>query len=272
MMRMPNAAKLKAMSSSRFLILLMRTPGAGTISYNVTVGPTSAEILSTSILKFCRVRMMLSLLTSSSSAVTRCLPSPWSASLSMLGSWNLGRSSVGSNGPNSCVKSSSCALVSTSSSRASFTSNATSFWPSFAASTVSAATVDTSSAGVSGSCAGSGSGGRFTSKGTSSAWSALSDFSAASASRLALSFASKMFVADMGRSDPKSAVSLASREAASCFIAASSASSSARIASLGARIQLAKRSLALANDSKWLKAHMLKRATNSGAGANAFST
>ena len=32
MMRMPRAAKLKAMSSSRFLILLMRMPGAGTIS------------------------------------------------------------------------------------------------------------------------------------------------------------------------------------------------------------------------------------------------
>ena len=30
--RMPNAAKLNAISSSRFLILLIRTPGAGMIS------------------------------------------------------------------------------------------------------------------------------------------------------------------------------------------------------------------------------------------------
>ncbi len=45
-MRMPNAAKLKAMSSSRFLILLMRTPACGTISYNVTVGPMVALIFS----------------------------------------------------------------------------------------------------------------------------------------------------------------------------------------------------------------------------------
>ena len=32
MIRMPNAAKLKAMSSSRFLIFEIRMPGAGTIS------------------------------------------------------------------------------------------------------------------------------------------------------------------------------------------------------------------------------------------------
>ena len=32
MIRMPKADKLKAMSSSRFLIFEMRTPGAGTIS------------------------------------------------------------------------------------------------------------------------------------------------------------------------------------------------------------------------------------------------
>ncbi len=41
---MPNAAKLKAISSSKFLILLILTPGAGTISYKVTVGPTVADI------------------------------------------------------------------------------------------------------------------------------------------------------------------------------------------------------------------------------------
>ena len=42
--RIPSAARLSAISSSRFLILLIRTPGAGTISYKVTVGPTVAEI------------------------------------------------------------------------------------------------------------------------------------------------------------------------------------------------------------------------------------
>ena len=45
MMRMPKAARLRAMSSSRFLILEMRTPGAGTSSYRVTVGPMDALML-----------------------------------------------------------------------------------------------------------------------------------------------------------------------------------------------------------------------------------
>ena len=49
MIRIPKAAKLNAISSSKFLILEIRTPGAGTISYNVTVGPTVAEIRSISI-------------------------------------------------------------------------------------------------------------------------------------------------------------------------------------------------------------------------------
>jgi hypothetical protein len=44
MMRIPMADKLNAMSSSRFLMREMRTPGAGTISYNVTVGPMVAFI------------------------------------------------------------------------------------------------------------------------------------------------------------------------------------------------------------------------------------
>jgi len=39
MILIPSADKLKAISSSRFLILEMRTPGAGMISYKVTVGP-----------------------------------------------------------------------------------------------------------------------------------------------------------------------------------------------------------------------------------------
>ena len=42
MIRMPRAARLSAMSSSRFLILLMRTPAWGMISYRVTVGPMVA--------------------------------------------------------------------------------------------------------------------------------------------------------------------------------------------------------------------------------------
>src|SRR5690606_2231523 len=50
MMRIPNAAKLRAMSSSRFFIFEMRTPGLGMISYSVTVGPMVALILDISIL------------------------------------------------------------------------------------------------------------------------------------------------------------------------------------------------------------------------------
>ena len=76
MIRMPNAAKLSAMSSSRFLIFEIRIPGAGTISYSVTVGPTSAVILLTSILKLANVRRMFCLFCWSSSSVTRFLPSP----------------------------------------------------------------------------------------------------------------------------------------------------------------------------------------------------
>ena len=52
MILIPKAAKLSAISSSKFLILLIRTPGAGMISYKVTVGPTVALILEISILFF----------------------------------------------------------------------------------------------------------------------------------------------------------------------------------------------------------------------------
>ena len=44
MIRIPSAARLSAISSSRFLIREIRTPAAGTISYKVTVGPTVALI------------------------------------------------------------------------------------------------------------------------------------------------------------------------------------------------------------------------------------
>ena len=46
----PRAAKLRAISSSRFFILEIRTPGAGIISYKVTVGPIVAFILDMFIL------------------------------------------------------------------------------------------------------------------------------------------------------------------------------------------------------------------------------
>ena len=44
------ADRLNAMSSSRFLIFEIFIPGAGTISYSVTVGPMVALILVISIL------------------------------------------------------------------------------------------------------------------------------------------------------------------------------------------------------------------------------
>jgi hypothetical protein len=40
----PKAARLRAISSSRFLILEILTPATGTISYKVTVEPTLALI------------------------------------------------------------------------------------------------------------------------------------------------------------------------------------------------------------------------------------
>ena len=50
MIRIPKADRLNAMSSSRFLIFEIFIPGAGTISYSVTVGPMVALILVISIL------------------------------------------------------------------------------------------------------------------------------------------------------------------------------------------------------------------------------
>ena len=46
----PKAAKLRAISSSRFFIFDILTPGAGIISYNVTVGPIVALIFEILIL------------------------------------------------------------------------------------------------------------------------------------------------------------------------------------------------------------------------------
>jgi len=48
--RIPSAANDKAISSSKFLILEIRIPASGTISYKVTVGPMVALILSIPIL------------------------------------------------------------------------------------------------------------------------------------------------------------------------------------------------------------------------------
>ena len=48
--RIPRAAKERAMSSCKVLILFTRTPAAGTISYKVTVGPITAVIREISIL------------------------------------------------------------------------------------------------------------------------------------------------------------------------------------------------------------------------------
>ena len=45
MIRIPKAARLSAMSSSRFLILDIFTPSAGVISYSVMVGPTVAVMV-----------------------------------------------------------------------------------------------------------------------------------------------------------------------------------------------------------------------------------
>ena len=52
MILIPRALRLKAISSSRFLIFEILTPGAGTISYSVTVGPTVAFI-------FCNINFVI---------------------------------------------------------------------------------------------------------------------------------------------------------------------------------------------------------------------
>ena len=59
MIRMPRADKLKAISSSRFLILLIRTPGAGVTSYKVIVGPMVAVIAEMSTPKLFRTLIIL---------------------------------------------------------------------------------------------------------------------------------------------------------------------------------------------------------------------
>ena len=129
MIRMPNAAKLKAMSSSRFLILEIRMPGAGTISYKVTVGPTSAEMLETSMLKFRSVWMIRVLLSSNSSSLTWTLPLPCATKRSKLGNSNRLKSKVGSYSPKSCTFWSISSSDNCASSNATFTSNATSSSP-----------------------------------------------------------------------------------------------------------------------------------------------
>ena len=74
MMRIWLAARLSAISSSRRLICAIRMPSLGTISYNVTVGPTVAFMLSIVILWSAKAFSMRSLLCCNSlgSADMRC--------------------------------------------------------------------------------------------------------------------------------------------------------------------------------------------------------
>ena len=95
MIRIPRADKLSAMSSSRFLILEMRTPGDGTISYSVTVGPIVALIFSMRMPKFSSVSLIRFLFSTISSLVT-LTSTLWSSSNSTGGRWYDDRSSVGS--------------------------------------------------------------------------------------------------------------------------------------------------------------------------------
>ena len=55
----PNAAKLRAISSSKLFIFDIFTPASGTISYNVTVGPIVALMLDIPILKLISVSIIL---------------------------------------------------------------------------------------------------------------------------------------------------------------------------------------------------------------------
>ena len=95
MIRIPRAERLSAISSSRFLILEIRTPGAGTISYRVTVGPIVAFTLSILIPKFSSVSLIRFLFSTISSLVT-LTSTVWSSSSSSGGRWYDDRSSVGS--------------------------------------------------------------------------------------------------------------------------------------------------------------------------------
>ena len=68
--RIPIAAKLSAISSSKFLIFEIRTPWAGVISYKVIVGPTVARILLICTPKSFNTLIILFLFASSSSFPT----------------------------------------------------------------------------------------------------------------------------------------------------------------------------------------------------------
>ena len=67
MMRIPNAERLRAMSSSRLRIFEIRTPSAGVISYKVMVGPTLALMELISMPKLRSTLMMRFLLAFCSS-------------------------------------------------------------------------------------------------------------------------------------------------------------------------------------------------------------
>ena len=165
MIRIPRAAKLRAMSSSRFLIFEMRIPGAGTISYSVTVGPTSAVMLDTSMLKLRSVSMMRVLLASNSASDTLTLPSPCWTRRSMFGNSKRLRSSVGSYSPKSCTFLSISSPVNWVSSSTCLTSKVT---PSSSAVAGSSAATGAAGAG-SGSGAGGGRG-ASAAGGSASSW------------------------------------------------------------------------------------------------------
>ena len=66
-MRMPNAERLRAISSSKLRIFEMRTPSAGVISYSVIVGPTVAlisRIDTPKLLSTSTIRALLALISS----------------------------------------------------------------------------------------------------------------------------------------------------------------------------------------------------------------
>lgn len=74
MIRTPKALRLRAMSSSRFLIFDMRTPSAGVTSYSVMVGPTVAFISFMLTPKLLSTSTILALLLFISSMSTVGLP------------------------------------------------------------------------------------------------------------------------------------------------------------------------------------------------------
>jgi len=87
MIRMPSAERLRAMSSSKLRMRLMRTPSAGVISYNVTVGPTLALMELISMPKLRNTWMIRSLLAFCSCISMAGVLSLYELSRSSVGKW-----------------------------------------------------------------------------------------------------------------------------------------------------------------------------------------